>query len=66
VTNPGGTIAQTKADLSTLTFTVANNPFSMNLLVVNPDDPTLKGGFQGKLSFLSISLPRGGMRCSGK
>ena len=54
VTNPGGTIAQTKADLSTLTFTVANNPFSMNLLVVNPDDPTLKGGMKGVINFESL------------
>ena len=54
VTNPGGTVAQTKADLSTLTFTVANNPFSMNLLVVNPDDPTLKGGMKGVINFESL------------
>ena len=54
VTNPGGTIAQTKADLSTLTFTVANNPFNMNLLVVNPDDPTLKGGMKGVINFESL------------
>lgn len=54
VTNPSGTIAQTKADLSTLTFTVANNPFSMNLLVVNPDDPTLKGGMKGVINFESL------------
>lgn len=54
VTNPGGTIAQTKADLSTLTFTIANNPFSMNLLVVNPDDPTLKGGMKGVINFESL------------
>lgn len=54
VTNPGGTIAQTKADLSTLTFTVANNPFSMNLLVVNPDDPTLKGDMKGVINFESL------------
>lgn len=54
VTNPGGPIAQTKADLSTLTFTVANNPFNMNLLVVNPDDPTLKGGMKGIINFESL------------
>ena len=54
VKTPGGTIAQTKADLSTLTFTVANNPFSMNLLVVNPDDPTLKGGMKGVINFESL------------
>ena len=54
VTNPGGPIAQTRADLSTLTFTVANNPFNMNLLVVNPDDPTLKGGMKGIINFESL------------
>lgn len=54
ITNPGGTIAETKADLSTLTFTIANNPFSMNLLVVNPDDPTLKGGMKGVINFESL------------
>ena len=37
-----------------LTFTVANNPFSMNLLVVNPDDPTLKGGMKGVINFESL------------
>lgn len=54
VNNPGGDISLTVANLSTLTFTVANNPFSMNLLVSNPDDPTLKGAIKGIINFESL------------
>lgn len=54
VTNPGGTVAQTVANLSTLTFTIANNPFSMNVLVSNLDDPTFKGGMKGVINFESL------------
>lgn len=54
VTNPGGTVAQTVANLSTLTFTIANNPFNMNVLVSNLDDPTFKGGMKGVINFESL------------
>lgn len=59
VTNPGGTVAQTVANLSTLTFTIANNPFNMNVLVSNLDDPTFKGDMKGIINFenLKKALP---------
>lgn len=67
VTNPGGTVAQTVANLSTLTFTIANNPFSMNVLVSNLDDPTFKGGMKGVINFESLkkALPLKDITLSG-
>ena len=67
VTNPGGTVAQTVANLSTLTFTVANNPFNMNVLVSNLDDPTFKGGMKGVINFESLkkALPLKDITLSG-
>lgn len=67
VTNPGGAIANTKIDLSTLTFAVARNPFSMNLLIENPDDPVLRGKAHGTLDFKSLkqALPLQDMTLDG-
>ena len=67
VTNPGGAISLTKIDLSTLTFTIARNPFSMNLLVENPEDPLLKGNAKGTINFESLkkALPLEDMTLQG-
>lgn len=54
ITNPGGTPSLTVADLRTLSFSVADNPFDMSLLVSNPEDPTLRGEAKGVINFESL------------
>ena len=67
VNNPGGAVANTKVDLSELTFAVARNPFSMSLLVENPDDPVLRGKANGTIDFKSLkqALPLQDMTLDG-
>ena len=67
VTNPGGTISATEADLSLLSFRVANNPFQMKFHLSNLDDPTFKGEVNGVINFenLKEALPLEEMTLNG-
>lgn len=59
VTNPGGSVDSTIIDLRKMSFTVANNPFTMFMKVVNISDPVLSGGAVGVINFenLKRALP---------
>lgn len=67
ITNPGGSPDLTVANLSTLSFSIANNPFHMNLSMANPNDPVLKGEAQGTIDFekLKNALPLQDMTLNG-
>ena len=67
VNNPGGAVANTKIDLSELTLAIARNPFSMSLLIENPDDPVLRGKANGTIDFKSLkqALPLQDMTLDG-
>lgn len=52
--NPGGPIDSTRINLQQLTFNIAGNPFSMNLLLVNPNDPSLHGSAKGAICFSNL------------
>lgn len=52
--NPGGPIDSTQMDLQQLTFTIADNPFAMNLLLTNPVYPSLQGNAKGNIDFASL------------
>jgi len=67
ITNPGGSFEQTIANLSTLSFSIANNPLNMQLSVVNPNDPTLQGEAKGTINFESLkkALPLKEMTLGG-
>lgn len=54
VKNPGGPVDSTQIDLQRLTFTMAGNPFFLNLLVVNPVNPDLQGSAKGRIDFTRL------------
>lgn len=59
MTNPGGAVDSTVIDLQSASFTIAQNPFSVFVTVVNPLDPYLRGGARGVINFenLKSALP---------
>lgn len=59
INNPGGPVDSTRINLQRLTFTTADNPFTMNLQIVNPVNPDLKGSAKGNIDFthLKKALP---------
>lgn len=68
VTNPGGSVDSTRIDLKKLNFEMAGNPFSMQVVIVNPSDPLVSGNLQGTIDFtrLKQALPLQQMSIEGK
>lgn len=54
VLNPGGPVDSTRIDLHQLTFNIGENPFTMNLLIVNPNNPDLQGNAKGSINFATL------------
>lgn len=65
--NPGGSPDSTKIDLSRLSFTIAGNPFDMQLQIVHPNDPLLHGSARGIIDFstLNKALPLEDIKLKG-
>lgn len=68
VTNPGGSPDLTVFDLSQMSFTMAGNPFYVNLKIENPNDPFINGSAKGTIDFNSLkkALPLKDMTLQGK
>lgn len=54
VSNPGGPVDSTQIRLAKLSFDIADNPFSMFLNLLNPNDPQLDGGATGIINFANL------------
>lgn len=54
IKNPGGPVDSTRIDLQQFTFTIADNPFTMNLQIANPVNPDLQGRAKGSIDFTRL------------